>query len=117
MNNVSLIGRLTRDADIRQIANGGKMATFTIAVDRNSKDGGADFIRTIAFGKTAEIVEKYTKKGRQIAVSGRIQTGEYEKDGHKIKTTDVIADRVELLGKNEDQATETPPVDMSDIPF
>lgn len=117
MNIVTIIGRLTRDADIRQITNG-KMAAFTVAVDRN-KDGGADFIRVIAFGKTAEIVEKYTGKGKQVGVSGRIQTGEYEKDGHKVKTTDVVADRVELLGgkNSEDQAHAEQPVDMSDIPF
>lgn len=118
MNIVTIIGRLTRDADIRQITNG-KMAAFTVAVDRNTKDGGADFIRVIAFGKTAEIVEKYTGKGKQVGVSGRIQTGEYEKDGHKVKTTDVVADRVELLGgkNSEDQAHAEQPVDMSDIPF
>ena len=119
MNIVTIIGRLTRDADIRQITNG-KMAAFTVAVDRTAKDGGADFIRVIAFGKTAEIVEKYTHKGKQVGVTGRIQTSEYtDKNGNKVKATDVVADRVELLGgKNtEDQAHAEQPVDMSDIPF
>ena len=110
MNSVILIGRLTRDPDVRY---GGQsqsaVARFTLAVDRggrdkNGEDRGADFISCVCFGKTAELVEKYIGKGRQICVQGRIQTGKYEKDGRTVYTTDVVADRVEFLGKG-DQTT------------
>ncbi len=101
MNNVTLIGRLVRDPETRY---SGEMAvtTFTLAVDRQGKDKGADFIRIVSFGKTAELCEKYLAKGRQVAIQGRINTGSYEKDGQKIYTTDVIADRVKFLGSKKD---------------
>ena len=114
MNQITLIGRLTKDPDVRTAQSGMQIATFTLAVDRNSKDGGADFPRVKCFGKTAEIVEKYAGKGKQIAVQGRIATDSYEdKDGKKVFVTDVIADRVELLGGK----TEEKQADPSDIPF
>ena len=103
MNSVALTGRLTRDPEVRYSAgNSMAIAKFTLAVDRQrtTKEGEqtADFISITCFGKTAELVEKYVSKGQQIGVTGRIQTGSYEKDGRKIYTTDVIADRVEFLG-------------------
>jgi single-strand DNA-binding protein len=103
MNNVALIGRLTRDPEVRY-TSGTQMAVarFTIAVDRQFKRDGeptADFIPIVAFGKTAELCERYISKGRQVAVEGRIQTGSYtNKDGNKVYTTDVVANRVEFLG-------------------
>ena len=102
MNNVTLIGRLTRDPEVRY-TSGTQMAVarFTIAVDRQFKRDGeptADFIPIVAFGKTAELCERYISKGRQVAVEGRIQTGSYtNKDGNKVYTTDVVANRVEFL--------------------
>jgi single-strand DNA-binding protein len=102
MNNVALIGRLTRDPEVRY-TSGTQMAVarFTIAVDRQFKRDGeptADFIPIVAFGKTAELCERYISKGRQVAVEGRIQTGSYtNKDGNKVYTTDVVANRVEFL--------------------
>ncbi len=102
MNSVALIGRLTRDPEVRYSANSQTaVAKFTLAVNRPfAKEGeqDADFIGVTCFGKTAELVEKYMSKGRQVGVTGRIQTGSYEKDGKRIYTTDVIADRVEFLG-------------------
>ena len=111
MNSVILIGRLTRDPEVRvnpQTQN--SVARFTLAVDRggrdrNGEDRGADFIGCECFGKTAELVEKYITKGRQICVQGRIQTGKYEKDGRTVYTTDVVADRVEFLGKGDQTAS------------
>ena len=106
MNNVTLIGRLTRDPEVRY-TSGTQMAVarFTIAVDRQFKRDGeptADFIPIVAFGKTAELCERYISKGRQVAVEGRIQTGSYtNKDGNKVYTTDVVANRVEFLGGRE----------------
>lgn len=97
MNSVILIGRTTKDIELRYSQNGNMaIARFSLAVDRMSKDKGTDFIGCIAFGKTAELLEKYVSKGRKIAIQGHIQTGSYEKDGHKVYTTDVIVDRMEF---------------------
>jgi len=98
MNNVSLVGRLTRDPEIKVSASGSSYARFAIAVDRRKKDDGADFINIIAFGKTSEFIEKYFRKGQRIGIAGRIQTGSYDgKDGRKVYTFDVIADNVEFV--------------------
>lgn len=101
MNNVVLIGRLTRDVELRYTTSQMAVATFTLAIDRPVKAGKekeADFPRVTAFGKTAENCEKYLAKGRMVAVQGSIQTGSYEdKDGKRVYTTDVIANRVEFL--------------------
>ncbi len=117
MNSVSLIGRLTRDPEVRYSAGSQTaVAKFTLAVNRPfAKEGeqDADFIGITCFGKTAELVEKYMSKGRQVGVTGRIQTGSYEKDGRKIYTTDVIADRVEFLdrGNSNSETYSQPEVD------
>ena len=125
MNNVVLIGRLTKDPETRYSGET-VVTTFTLAVDRPiSKDKAADFIHIVTFGKTAELCEKYLAKGRQVAIQGRIQTGSYEdKDGKRVYTTDVIADRVQFLGgkpeqreQNEEQYEGFQAVDDSDIPF
>ena len=112
MNKVELIGRLTRDADVRntQNQNGENMAIarYTLAIDRRGKDAGADFISCVAFGKNAEFAEKYLHQGMKIAVSGRIQTGNYtNKDGQKIYTTDVVVEEQEFCeSKASDQPKE-----------
>lgn len=101
MNNVSLVGRLTRDVEIRYTDGGTSISRFSIAVDRRFKSEGqpsADFINCVAFGKTAEFVEKYFKKGQRIGAIGRIQTGSYDnKDGVKVYTTDVIVEQAEFV--------------------
>lgn len=100
MNKVIIVGRLTRDPDIRYTTNS-TVATFSVAVDRRYKQEGqpdADFPRVIAWGKTAEFIEKYFHKGMKIGIEGRIQTGSYtNKDGQTIYTTDVIAEEVEFV--------------------
>lgn len=102
MNSVQLIGRLTRDPEIRY-TSGSQMAvaTFTIAIDRPTRAGGerqTDFPRITVFGKQAETCEKYLSKGRKVAIEGRIQTGSYQdKDGKTVYTTDVVANRVEFI--------------------
>ena len=103
MNKVILMGRLTRDPDIRS-ANGETVTTvarFTLAVDRRfgRKDGeqNADFIGCVAFGRTAEFAERYLRQGIKVAVTGRIQTGSYtNRDGQKVYTTDVVLDDIEF---------------------
>ena len=104
MNKVILMGRLTRDPDIRysQGENSQAIARYTLAVDRRFRREGseqtADFIGCVAFGKSAEFAEKYLHKGTKLVVEGRIQTGSYtNKDGNKVYTTDVVANLVEFL--------------------
>lgn len=100
MNRVILIGRLTKDPDIRYSGETA-VARFTLAVNRYVRNGedAADFISCVAFGKTAEVAEKYLSKGSQAGVAGRIQTGSYtNRDGQKVYTTDVVVERLELLG-------------------
>ncbi len=103
MNSVVLIGRLARDPELSYTpSTQTPVAHFTLAVDRprrNGEDAGADFIRITVFGKQAETCDRYLSKGRQAAVSGRINTGSYKnREGVTVYTTDVIADRVEFLG-------------------
>lgn len=101
MNSVILIGRLTRDPELRY-TSGTQMAvaTFTVAIDRPVRAGAekqTDFPRVTVFGKQAENCEKYLAKGRLVGVQGRLQTGSYtNKDGVTVYTTDVVADRVEF---------------------
>lgn len=102
MNKVILIGRLTRDPEVR-ISQGGTasaVARFTLAVERRIKRDGestADFINCVSFGKSAEFAEKYFRQGTKIAVTGRIQTGSYtNKDGVKVYTTDVVVEEQEF---------------------
>ena len=102
MNKVQLVGRLTRDPEIRysQGENATATARFSVAVNRRFKnaEGNADFINCVAFGKSAEFVEKYFKKGMAIGLTGRIQTGNYtNKDGQKVYTTDVVVEETEFV--------------------
>lgn len=102
MNKVILMGRLTKDPDIRysQGENSTAVARYTLAVDRRFKRDGeatADFINCTVFGKGAEFAEKYLHKGTKIAVAGRIQTGSYtNRDGNKVYTTDVVVEEQEF---------------------
>jgi single-strand DNA-binding protein len=102
MNKTFLIGRTTKDIECRYTPQTQKaVARFTLAVNRMRKEDGADFISCVAWGKTAEIMEKYVKKGHMVGISGRIQTGSYEKDGRKVYTTDVVVEDMEFLDKRE----------------
>ena len=96
MNNVVLMGRFTRDPDVRYTDGGSTIARFNLAVDRRFKSENgptADFISCVAFGKTAEFIERYFHQGMRMTCSGRIQTGSYtNKDGVKVYTTDVVVD-------------------------
>ena len=103
MNKVILMGRLTRDPDVRysQGDNAMAVARYTLAVDRrfnrNNDDQTADFISCVAFGRSGEFAEKYLHKGTKIAITGRIQTGSYtNKDGVKVYTTDVVVEDQEF---------------------
>ena len=110
MNKVILIGRLTKEPDIRwsQGPEAKAVARFKLAVDRRFKkegEPGADFIDCVAFGKAAEVIEKHVTKGTKIAVDGSIRTGNYvNKDGQKVYTTDVVVDSMEFCEKKSDNA-------------
>ncbi|MDR0570124.1 MAG: single-stranded DNA-binding protein [Clostridiales Family XIII bacterium] len=116
MNQVILIGRLTRDPEVRYTGDQMAVASFTVAIDRVTradKEKQTDFPRVVTFGKQAELCERYLAKGRLVAVQGRIQTGSYKnKEGATVYTTDVVAERVEFLewgdrqGKAADAATQ-----------
>jgi len=121
MNVVALVGRVTRDPDIRQSQGENPMvvARYTLAVDRRGtkEKDKADFISMVSFGKTAEFIEKYVKKGTKLCIRGRIQTGSYEKDGKKIYTTDVVAEDIEFAEskKSQEQPQEKPVDDFISV--
>lgn len=132
MNKVILCGRLTKDPEVRysQGENSTCVARYTLAVDRKYTKGEekqADFISCVAFGKSGEFAEKYLKKGTKILVTGRIQTGSYEKDGKKIYTTDVVVEEHEFVeakkddgsseGNGEGNGEEFMQADPSNLPF
>lgn len=113
MNTVILIGRLTKDPEVRYTESQLAIARFSIAVDREGKDKEADFPSIIVFGKQAENCERYLSKGRKVAIQGSIQTGSYtNKDGNTVYTTEVVANRVEFL----DWGTDTKPKSENDYP-
>ena len=117
MNKVILMGRLVRDPEIRH-SQDMTIAKYTLAVDRRGKDKEADFISCTAFGKTAEFIEKYIKKGTKIAVEGRWQTGSYtNKEGTKIYTNDCIVDQCEFCeSKKSEEAAPSAPDDFMNVP-
>lgn len=105
MNQVNLVGRLTRDAEIKTTASDKKVATFTLAVDRKFKNAQgqreADFVPIVVWDKPAEIIEKYTSKGSQVSIGGRLQVRSYEaNDGQRKYVTEVVANDVGLLSSN-----------------
>lgn len=112
MNKVILIGRLTKDPEVRYTQGDKPMAIarYTLAVDRRFKrdgDDSADFIPCVAFGKGGEFAEKYLRKGTKIAVCGRIQTGSYtNKDGNKVYTTDVVVEEQEFAESKASQGSQ-----------
>lgn len=104
MNRVCLVGRLTRDPELRYSGAGNAVTKFTIACDRRGEDG-ADFIPVVTFKKTAEACAEHLKKGRLVAVEGRWQTGSYENnEGKRVYTNDCIADNVRFLESNRDNS-------------
>lgn len=132
MNNVILTGRIVKDLEIRYTQNGKGYCRFTLAVDRGmSKDkkqeaeakgqATADFINCVAWGKTAEVLQKYTSKGKKILVEGNIQTSNYTaQDGTKRYTTDVLVNRAEIIefvDNNNFNNQDTQPFGQFDLPY
>ena len=128
MNKAVLVGRLTKDPELRYAAGSGiPTSKFTVAVNRQGKKDEADFINCVAFNKPAELIAQYFVKGRQIAIAGHIQTGSYLKDdGTKVYTTDVIVETFDFIDSNSSNRNNTSnssmdddftPVDDGDMPF
>lgn len=114
MNKVILMGRLTRDPEVRysQGENATAIARYSIAVERriksNNNENNTDFINIVAFGKAGEFAEKYLHKGTKVLVTGRIQTGSYtNKDGQKVYTTDVVAEDQEFCESKSSQQSNS----------
>ena len=112
MNKAILIGRLTKDAEIRTTDTGKELASFSIAVSRNytnqNGEKETDFINCVAFDKKAQVLGKYTKKGSQIALEGAIRTRSYDaQDGNKRYVTEILVENLHLLGSKEDKKEPT----------
>lgn len=105
MNSVQLMGRLTKEPDVRMGQK--KIARFTLAVKRDKEN--SDFINCVAFDKTADFAERYLRKGKRAIVEGKIQTGSYEKDGRKVYTTDIIANKVTALDYEQVEYSQPQP--------
>ena len=110
MNNVSLIGRLTKDVEERRTQNGTPVASFTLAVNRRKEEDGADFIPCIAWDKAAETIAKYAHKGDLFGVTGYIQTRNYEKDGRMVYATEVVTTSFQFLERKREMSSDSPSV-------
>jgi single-strand DNA-binding protein len=98
MNVVTLIGNLATEVELRELSDGKKVASFLLAVDRASKEGGADFVRVSAWERQAELCSEYLARGRRIALDGRLRSRSWEEDGKRRSAVEVVAHRVEFLG-------------------
>ena len=132
INNSTIVGRLTRDPDLRYSQTGKAVCNFTLATNRPFKnaqgENEADFIKCLTFGKQAENLANYMRKGSLVGVEGRIQTRSYtNKDGNKVYTTEVVANQVSFLDNKKDNQQQKPqnnqsqtePIDIDDsqLPF
>ncbi|BBM37252.1 single-stranded DNA-binding protein [Pseudoleptotrichia goodfellowii] len=97
MNQVLLIGRLTKDPELKYSQSGKAFCRFSIAVTKEFNRNETDFFDCVAWNKTAEIIAEYMRKGKKIAIQGRLETGSYEKEGRNIKTYSIIVDKFEFV--------------------
>lgn len=123
MNKVILIGRLTKEPELRTTTQGTSVATFTIAVNRKFDREKTDFFNIVTWRGLAENCAKYLVKGQQVAIMGELQNRSYEVDGNKRYITEIVADDVEFLAKSGEKQTEglpegfTETTDDDDLPF
>lgn len=122
LNRITIMGRMTRDPELRRTNSGKAVTSFTLAVDRDFEKDKTDFIECVAWGNTAEFVSKYFSKGRMAVASGRLQLRDWtDKDGNKRKTAEVVTDSVyfgdsKTANNNEQHFAEVED-DDSDLPF
>lgn len=114
MNKVFLTGRTTKDIDLKYTHSDKAVGQFTLAVDRRVKDDLADFISCEVWGRTAEVMSKYVKRGHKIGIVGRIKTDSYEKNGHRVYTTKVVVEELEFLERKGDGFQ---PAETTQLPF
>lgn len=107
MNNVNLIGRLTRDPELKYTQDGKAVGNFSIAVTKKFKKDEADFLNCVAWGKTAELIAEYLRKGNQLGVSGSIATSTWEKDGVKQYKTEILVDQITFIGSKSESSPKT----------
>ena len=115
MNVVTLIGNLATDVELREVGPEKKVASFLLAVDRVSRDGGADFVNVSAWDRQAELCAEYLAKGRRIAVDGRLRSCSWEEEGKRRSALEVVARRVEFLGGGPQRDEDNTGADV--IPF
>ena len=116
MNIIALSGRLTKDPELKSGQSGKAYARFTLAVDRPMQKGEADFINCVAFGKTAELIGEYLRKGRKAGVTGRLQMSKYEVNGEKRTSYDVVVDTIEFLeSRNNSQVEEVTTSEVQEV--
>ncbi len=114
INNVTIMGRLTANPELRTTNTGKSVTSFTVAVDRNYDREQTDFINIVAWNKTAEFIERYFRKGSMIAIQGSIQTRNYEdKNGNKRTAVEVVADNVSFCGSKAESAAAEQPAQQS----
>lgn len=115
MNQIVLMGRLTRDVELRHTQSGTPVASFTLAVDRRDKEKNTDFISCVAWSKTAEIINDYVGKGQLIGVTGRLQIRSYtDKEGNKRTAAEVIVDTFDFCERKQSD-TQTPTSDFAEL--
>ncbi|MGF6906791.1 single-stranded DNA-binding protein [Fusobacterium sp. PH5-44] len=102
MNNINLIGRLTKDLELKYGQSGKAYAKFSLAVKRNYSKDGVDFINCVSFGKTAEIIAEHLRKGNKIAIEGSLQMNQYESNGEKRTTYEVLTKQIHFLESKKD---------------
>lgn len=119
MNNVSLVGRLTKDPELKTTQSGLSVCRFTVAVDRPYSKDQTDFINCVAWKKTAEFINNYFCKGQRIALTGSIQTGSYtDKDGRTVYTTDINVNNVEFCERRKKSDSDSNnSVEAEEMPF
>ena len=109
MNVVTLIGNLATDVEVRDVGDGKRVASFVLAVNRRTKDGGADFIRIAAWERQAELCSQYLSKGKRVAVDGYIRTRSWEEEGKRRRDVEVVARSVQFLSPPAEEGGEVVP--------
>ena len=115
MNNVTLIGNLARDIEIKQTSNGSSIARFAVVCSRRGE--GADYINCKAFGSVAENLSRFFHRGQKIGITGRIMTGSYDRNGEKVYTFEVVVDNFDFCEKKHTEPEEREPGDDDGLPF
>ena len=109
MNVVTLIGNLTTDVELREVGEGKKVASFTLAIDRLTKDGGADFVRIAVWDRQGELCSEFLAKGKRVGLDGRLRSRSWQDgEGNRRSAVEVVANRVQFLSPREEGAAEIP---------